>query len=211
MSVNAAAVDLIQKAKDKLNTYYNPQLVTTEAPAAVSAEDQIVGGAFGGNPAAGTQQPETAPAFIQQPEAPETFSGARDNKSAKGTSVLALMDMLANDINKDTSAMEHAEQTAQRDYEQLSKDLVQQTEESKKAAAEAAANSARASESKLSLEDTQSMKESDQALTQKSIHDLHQRCDFLMKNFEERREARTNEEEGLSKAKAVLAGAKFGF
>jgi hypothetical protein len=41
------------------------------------------------------------------------------------------------------------------------------------------------------------------------ISDLHAACDFIMQNFDLRKEARTSEIEGLKNAKAVLSGASF--
>jgi len=41
------------------------------------------------------------------------------------------------------------------------------------------------------------------------IADLHQSCDFILGNFEVRREARTAEQESLVNAKAVLSGSDF--
>ena len=38
--------------------------------------------------------------------------------------------------------------------------------------------------------------------------DLHQSCDFVMKNFEVRQQAMTNEIEAIAEAKAILSGAK---
>merc|ERR1719502_2145110 len=38
---------------------------------------------------------------------------------------------------------------------------------------------------------------------------LHQSCDFVMKNFELRQTARDEEVEALKQAKAILSGAKF--
>jgi len=38
--------------------------------------------------------------------------------------------------------------------------------------------------------------------------DLHEDCDFLMKNFEMRKSARTDELEGLAQAKAILSGSR---
>lgn len=67
--------------------------------------------------------------FVQQlPEGmPETWgAGERKSKGGKGASVMALMDMLAGDINKDTDALEHDETVAQKDYEALSEDLAEQ-------------------------------------------------------------------------------------
>merc|ERR1719498_1439102 len=39
--------------------------------------------------------------------------------------------------------------------------------------------------------------------------ELHQSCDFVMKNFELRQTARDEEVEALRQAKAILSGAKF--
>ena len=37
--------------------------------------------------------------------------------------------------------------------------------------------------------------------------DLHGQCDFILKNFELRANARTNEIEAIAEAKAILSGA----
>merc|ERR1711877_78618 len=39
--------------------------------------------------------------------------------------------------------------------------------------------------------------------------ELHQSCDFVMKNFDVRQTARDEEIEALKQAKAILSGAKF--
>lgn len=41
--------------------------------------------------------------------------------------------------------------------------------------------------------------------------DLHKSCDFVVKNFDIRQEARSQEVEALKQAKAILSGAKFQF
>lgn len=43
----------------------------------------------------------------------------------------------------------------------------------------------------------------------KYIHDLHQECDWLVSNFDVRKEARAGEVESLKTAKAVLSGADY--
>merc|ERR1712173_413773 len=40
--------------------------------------------------------------------------------------------------------------------------------------------------------------------------ELHQSCDFILKNFDVRQTARDEEIEALKQAKAILSGAKFG-
>merc|ERR1719473_44674 len=43
------------------------------------------------------------------------------------------------------------------------------------------------------------------------IAELHGSCDFLIENFDLRRDARTSEIEAIGKAKAVLSGADYSF
>merc|ERR1719231_774081 len=45
--------------------------------------------------------------------------------------------------------------------------------------------------------------------TEMYIMELHQDCDFLLQNFDERKEARANEIDAMKKAKAVLSGADY--
>lgn len=187
VDLNNQAVKLIQLAKDKLNTYYNPDLVTpTDAPEETALVQDL---------------PEGQPDMWE--------AGARKNKGRKSGSVLNLMDMLAGDINKDTTALEKAEAVAQSEYEKLSEDLASQIAESTKAGSDAAASKAASEESKLTAESTLSMKSEELASVKQTISDLHAKCDFLLENFEERAAKRENEIAGLVNAKAILKGAKM--
>merc|ERR1719352_555608 len=47
--------------------------------------------------------------------------------------------------------------------------------------------------------------------TKEVIKSLHVECDFLLKYFDVRQEARSSEIDALGKAKAVLSGADFSF
>jgi len=195
IQLNNQAVELIQKAKDKLNAYYNPSLVTEEEAPAEKSED-------------GLSFLQTEEEQKQLPAGmPEMASGKREAKG--GANVLAMMDQLAGDINKDTTALEQGEAVAQKDYEYLAKDLTKQIEEAKKAGVDAAASKAAAEEDKQTAESSLSMKEDELKNVSQTIADLHAKCDFITGAFEERKSARENEIAGLEKAKAVLAGAKF--
>merc|ERR1719221_609883 len=203
VDLNKQAVALITKAKMKLNSYYNPQLVPTEAPETLTREDEVVAGAR----SVLIQEHEQGK---QLPEGqPEVFEGERKNKGQKGSSVIALMDMLINDLEKDTAALEQDEAVAQKDYENLSADLARQVVDSNKALADATNSKANAEEGKLTAESTLDMKTEELADVNQTIADLHAQCDFILQAFEERKAARETEISGLSKAKAILAGAKF--
>jgi hypothetical protein len=208
VDLNKQAVELIQKAKNKLNAYYNPQLVPKEEAPQFTPEEELEAGA--------RSVLIQKHSFVQieseklPGDQPETWSaGERKNKGQKSSSVLALMDMLAGDINKDTIALEKDEALAQQEYEKLSEDLANSVAESTKAANDAAATKAKAEEDKQTAESTLSMKEEELADINQTIVDLHASCDFILKAFEERKAARENEISGLGKAKAILSGATF--
>lgn len=140
-------------------------------------------------------------------EAPDvSFGGAKTQKS---NSVMALMDMLVKDMEKEIQEAEHDEKTANKDYQELLSDA----QESK------AANTKSITDKTKSKADLETAKEEEKtkkimaddklANVQGYIADLHQSCDFIAANFEIRREARTSEQEALSNAKSVLSGASF--
>jgi len=196
VDLNKQAVELILKAKDKLNAYYNPNLVRQEKVVTTREEDIAAG--------ASTQFIQlNAPALKEEPE---FASGERKNKSQKGGSVMALMDMILKDLRGDTQAMEHDEQTAQSDYEKLSSDLAMTQADAAASRTEAQEVKASSEEAKQTAESELSMYEDEFATVRQAIADLHARCDFLLEKFEERAAARTSEIEGLQKAKVILGG-----
>ena len=64
-------------------------------------------------------------------------------------------------------------------------------------------------DSLMTTKEIRSATATDLKQVQTVIQDLHAACDFIMQNFDLRKEARTAEIEGLKNAKAVLAGASF--
>merc|ERR1719247_2583447 len=57
--------------------------------------------------------------------------------------------------------------------------------------------------------DTAASNAEELANVQTAISDLHGTCDFIVQNYDLRKEARTNEIDALKNAKAVLSGADF--
>merc|ERR1719409_2236643 len=75
-----------------------------------------------------------------------------------------------------------------------------QTKEAAKAALE---------ETILDLQKEKKSRSDESLEAQKYLADLHSDCDWLAQNYDTRKEARANEIEALSKAKAVLSGADY--
>merc|ERR1719201_3275639 len=142
------------------------------------------------------------------PPPPETF-GAYTKKTGKSNGVIKLMDMMIGDVKTDLTEGEHAEEMAQKDYENL------MAASQKTRAANAESITEKESASSEWMEKIENAK-TDKASTEEAlvkckeyIAGLHSTCDFLVAEYETRKEARTNEIEGLKNAKSVLAGANF--
>jgi len=219
VEMNNAAVQLIDKAINILNKYYNPAQYKKPAERELTDEEQIaqnegldIGDTTVKTEIAGTSQTTTVFLQLRQPAdptaaAPEIFSGDRKNKGQKNNSVVALMRMLQGDIKKDTQAVEHDEQTAERDYEAMMADSAKQIAQLQSSTANAKSNKA---SFEAELEDTETKERVNEQLLEElgaTNHELHASCDFILAHFEERAAARETEIDGLHTAKGVLAGA----
>jgi chromosome segregation ATPase len=120
-----------------------------------------------------------------------------------------MIDMLIKDLDKEMTEAEVTEKDAQGDYEQMLKDsATKRAEDSKSLTDKEGALADLQSgleESKGTLESTQK----ELGATNEYIASLHADCDWLIKYYDMRREARTNEIDALEKASAVLNGADY--
>jgi chromosome segregation ATPase len=142
------------------------------------------------------QKSDLAPALLQK-------------KSEESAGVLAMMDTLVAELDKETTVASADEKDAQSDYESfMSSSKTMRAENTKilqdKTAAKADAIGALESHSDVLVAGEKSLKG---ANTQLQV--LHSDCDWLLANFDTRAEARSDEIESLKKAKAVLSGASF--
>merc|ERR1719324_642280 len=142
------------------------------------------------------------------PPPPETF-GAYTKKSGKSNGVIALMDMMIGDLKTDLTDAEHAEEMAQKDYENLMGASQKTRATNAESITEKESASAEWTEKIESAKTDSASTTEALAKLKEYIAGLHSSCDFLIENYETRKEARTNEVEGLKNAKSVLAGANF--
>jgi chromosome segregation ATPase len=223
ISTNTAAKKLLGIAKNRLNQFYNPKLYVAPAKRELSADDQIVvnmGGTAPPTPApggiAGTGVTVLADVsaheqlgFRAQPPPPPEAVGAYSKKSEESTGVIAMIDLLVKDLDKEITEGEVSEKDAQADYEVMMADSKQQRAESAKSIAEKASAKAQIGEDLEVSTSEKTATKKELAATVEVIASLHSECDWLMQNFDVRKEARTGEVDSLVKAKAVLSGADF--
>merc|ERR1719401_358030 len=120
-----------------------------------------------------------------------------------------MMDMLVQDLDKEMQVAETEEKDAQADYEKAMADAAQQRADDVKKLGDA--ESAKAdTEARLQAHtDDKSSASKELQATLETISNLHGECDWLLKYFDARKEARTGEIDALGKAKAVLSGADY--
>merc|ERR1719482_2077830 len=213
MAADNAAAQILGIAKNRLNKFYNPVLYKAP-PKRELSEDERITLNFGGT-LAPTQPPAgiagTGVAVLTQaaPPPPPEMYGAYAKKGEESRGVIAMIDLLIKDLENEITTMTAEEKAAQEDYEKFMAD----------SAAKRAADSASVAEkeaTKVGLEgDLQKMGEEKKAklselmATEEYLHNLHLDCDWLLKNFELRKEARAGEVDALKKAKAILSGADY--
>jgi hypothetical protein len=196
MASDGAAKEILGFAKNRLNKFYNPKLYKApagEEPAAsfvqIRAHTQLKG--------------KGAP-----PPPPETF-GAYKKKGEEGTGVIGMIDLLVADLDKEMTEAETMEKDAQGDYEALMQDSQKKRTADSKSITEK--EQAKADTEAALQMHTDNKEEASKELTAllQYIKTLHLDCDFLIKYFDVRKEARTSEIEALGSAKAVLSGADY--
>merc|ERR1719221_2033842 len=214
LAANSAAKDLLGFAKNRLNKFYNPKLYKAPPKRELSEEDQVVvsmGGTLaptaapGGIAGTGIGLAQTG---VAPPPPPEANLAYKKSGSESG-GVIAMIDLLIADLDKDIQTSEVEEKDAQKEYETFMSDASEKRALDSKAITDKEAAKAEA-ETQLGTDtDTKKSKQIEAMETAKYISGLHESCDWLLKYYETRKEARTGEIDALGKAKDVLSGADY--
>jgi len=178
-----AAKELIGVAKNRMNKFYNPKLY--KAPAPVVAFSQV----------APAPPPETA--------------GAYAKKGEESGGVIAMLDMMVADLDKEITTIEVDEKEAQKEYEQFMSDSASKRASDAKSVEDKEGVKADTEARVLKEEEEKASTTKEAMATHEYLADVHADCDWLLTNFETRKTARAGEIDALTKAKAVLSGADF--
>jgi len=216
LAANTAAVQLIEIAKNRMAKFYNPKLYKPPPKRELTEEERItlnMGGTLAPtNPPGGIAG--TGVALSQSngpapPPPPETPSAEYEKKGEESAGVLTMMDMLKADVEKDIQEMEFEEKDAQTEYEEMLTDAAAKRAADTKSIEEKEAAKAGLEDDIVKTKDTKAAQEEELMATKQYISEIHADCDWLIENFETRKEARANEIDALKKAKAVLSGADY--
>jgi len=214
MAADTAAEKLLAMAGNRLAKFYTPKLYVAPPKQELSAEQRIAVNM--GSEAAPTEPPMLAQikqhsaASVAPPPPPETW-GAYKKKGEEHGGVVAMLNMLKADLAKEMQTATVDEEDAQAEYEKMMADSAEKRRVDSESLAdkESAKADLESKALKLKEEETATMKE---VLTKAdTLKTLHLECDWLVGNYEVRKEARAGEIDALKKAKAVLSGADYSF
>merc|ERR1719506_234612 len=150
-------------------------------------------------------------ALLQQqpagPPPPPGFEAYKKNAAAGG--VMGMIQQIINDAKCMEAEAIRSEEDAQKAYEDFVKDTNGSVEEKNKDIVHKSEIKAKAEGDLVQAKDDKeaALLELEQLGNYKA--ELHGSCDFIVKNFEIRQQARDEEVEALKQAKAILSGADF--
>jgi len=205
-SALSAAASLIDKATKRLENFYSPNAAKTallsirkpEPAAENSAAYRLLTTGFQDLDFVQLKQRKSTVDPIVLPDTPTTYQ----KKESGG--VIGLMNQMKSDVVSDLREGEVTEAHAAKDYVVLMKESAESRAAFVKALHTKKEDKADTEEKLMQTKQTndltvKSLKQIDLYLAQ-----LGTECDFLMRNFDQRHDARVNEEEGLKGAESIV-------
>jgi len=214
-AANTAAVELIGMAKNRMQKFYNPKLYKAPPKRELTEDERItlnMGGTLAPTAAPGGIAGTGVAVFLQTsqkdaPAPPPESPGAAKKQESGG--VIAMMDSMVADVNKELQEMEFEEKDAQKEYEQFMADSTDKRADDSKTMADKSGVLAETEGTLQKNNEGLAAKNNEAMANGQYISSLHGECDWLISNYDARKEARNGEIDGLKKAKAVLSGADY--
>merc|ERR1719161_153513 len=224
LAANNAVVGIIEFAKNRLQKFYNPKLYKPPPKRELTEEERItlnMGGTLAPtNPPGGIAG--TGISFIQEddeaqesdsdleaPPPPPSTGGAYKKKGEESGGVIAMMDMMKADVEKETQELEFGEKDSQEEYEEMCKDASEKRTADMKSITEKSGVQAELKAELEKAKDDKLATGKELMGSKEYLQEVHDDCDWLLEKYDMRKEARANEVEAMKTAKAVLQGANY--
>lgn len=200
MQQDGAAKEIIAFAKNRLQKFYNPSMYKAPPKRELSMSEKF-GFEF-------IQIRMHSNSDVAPPPPPETFD-AYSKQGEASNGVMVMMDTLVADLDKEMQEADVGEKDAQAEYEQMMKDAAEKRIADAKSIQEKEGAKADTEAALLDIKKEHGTKMKEAFALVNTIGALHKECDFLLQNYDTRKQARSDETDALNKAKAVLSGADF--
>jgi len=152
-----------------------------------------------------------APEYAQDADkAPETTFSSKGSRQGESTGIVAILDMIKEDLQKEMKEGRADEASGQSDYEKQSGELQESLDAQEESKVSIETQRADLAEKKSSVEKSKTEKEGDLGAQGDMKKSLSTDCDWVKSNFKSRRDKRKTEMEGLVDAKSFLAGVESG-
>merc|ERR1719220_1819106 len=218
MSDDSTAKAVLLWAKNRLNKFYAPKLYKPP-PARELTEGETIYESFGGvvptpvpsgiaGTGIGAALAQVSGNRVAPPPPPETF-GPYTKKTEESHGVIEMIDILIADLDKEMQEADVEEKDAQKEYEVMMEESAKKRAQDSQAVTQKNSAKAETEEALEKEKETKADTTKELMLTLEALKDLHVECDWLLKYYSVRKEARTSEVESLEKAKAVLSGADY--
>jgi len=155
------------------------------------------------------KQPAVTVAGEAPPPPPPTWEAPYGGKTGENTGIIANLEMVKEDIEKDIHESKDAEAKAVAEYEAFKKESEDQIEALKKDMEDMAATVGRKLEDKTSTIEGRTISAGELKTLMDKIADIAPNCEYYTVNYAIREANRHIELDGLLKAKALLMGGKF--
>lgn len=139
----------------------------------------------------------------EQPETEEY------SKSSNAGGVMQLLAKIIGDAESEGAALAKSESHAQAAYAEFVKDTTDSINAAREALGKDAKQAAEITAENSETDEAKTANDQDIAKFQKLLMGTHQSCDYLLKNFNARQKARSEEMDAISEATAILSGADF--
>jgi len=217
---DTAAQEVLAFAKNRLNKFYNPKLYKPPAKVELSSEDRIFSnnggelvteapGGIAGTGITALAQVSMHRQLKAAPAPPPSTWGAYSTKTQENNGVVAMMDLLVADLQKELTEAGTQEKDDQAEYEVLMKDSAEKRALDSKSLSDKGGAKADTEAALQAHKQARADAAEDGMLTAKVISSLHGECDWLLQYFDARKAARASEVDSLGRAKSVLSGADY--
>lgn len=142
------------------------------------------------------------------PPPPEGFKAYKKNESSN--SVITMIQTIIDEAKKMEQDTTRDERDAQEGYERFAKETSHTTDTKSKSVVNKTEIRATKHQEREELAVALDAHEDQSKRLQNEKGDLHSSCDFVLKNFDARQEARDQESESLRQVKAILSGSSAG-
>lgn len=177
-----ATITILNMALDRMKEFYAPKLVQIK-----------------------NHQPVPGAAAAPPPPKPQAYE-----KSAGASGVLNLLQMVIDDAHREEVELEADENKAQKMYGEFVSSSTTSIEADRATIAEKEKHVAETSSELSKTEETQLANGEMLESLDGTLTGLHAECDYVIKYFKLRQQARQEEMDSIEEAKAILSGAKFG-